>query len=495
MKKTILPLIVILATAFLSVAQDHSHMHVFRNDKNFHSHKAKDIESIIYSGFTDGYTTMTIKNTDGTSQSVEMNVVDSVIVRPTGIPDVHVSLIEYPYITDLFKSGGFTKNTIYPAILSIDGNGTIKDLKPDTVEFRGRGNSTWNMPKTPYRFKMKKKQGFGDMPKAKTFALIANYIDCTLMRNVIALWVARYLNLPYSNHALPVNVYLNGNYKGAYMMTEKIGIGSGSVDIDEYKGILFELDSNYDEDYKFKVALSGNYELNPYYTSAQNLLPVMVKDPDLKEIADSLQTTPDALLKNWSADFQQMVKAVMTTSTSQSLSKYIDINQAADFFIVNGIANNHEMQHPKSLYIYKDSIDDVYKFGPVWDFDWAFTFDGSEGASPTVPLVKSNGSNGGYTFLSKLFANQEFRTIYKTKLESFIKEGYPQLLEYIENYANIIEPSAKTNGLQWPYSYQPGSYYHPDCSFDFRKNLETLKKWLDNRLSYMINHQNYGLYQ
>ncbi len=498
MKKLILSLTVIAATAFSAIAQDNSHMHVFRNDKSFHSHKGRNIENIVYSGFTEGYTTMTIKHADGTSTSVDMSVIDSVVVRPTGIPDIHVNLIEYPNIDDLLKDQYHTKSTIYPAILRIDGNGYMDDLKADTVEFRGRGNSTWNMKKTPYRFKMKKKQGLAGMPKAKTFALIANFIDCTLMRNVIALWLARYLEMPYSNHSVPVNVYLNDNYRGAYMMTEKIGVGGGSVDIDEYKGMLFELDSNFDEDYKFGIQLSGNFTVSTNYLPSynqQSYLPVMVKDPDLTEICDSLQKTPNEILNTWSADFREMVKAVMTTPASESLSKYLDIEQAANFFLVNGLANNHEMKHPKSFYIHKDSIDDVYKFGPVWDFDWAFTFDGSEGASPTVPLVNGNGDCGGYTFLSKLFANEEFRTIYKNKLDSFISDGYPQMLEYIESYANIIEPSAKANGIKWPYYYDMYTYYHPECTFDFRDNLDILKKWIDNRLSYMKSHKNYGLYE
>lgn len=496
MKKIIIAFAIISAFAFSAIAQNNSHMHVFRNDNTFHSHKGRDIENIVYSGFTEGYTTMTIKHNDGTTKSVEMSAIDSVVVRPIGIPDIHVNLLEYPYIEDLLKDNYHTKSTIYPAILRIDGNGYMDDLKADTVEFRGRGNSTWNMKKTPYRFKMKKKQGLAGMPKAKTFALIANFIDCTLMRNVVALWVARYLGMPFSNHAVPVNVYLNGNYRGAYMMTEKIGTGSGSVDIDEYQGLLFELDSNFDEDYKFGIQLYGDFTVSTNYMpySRQNYLPVMVKDPDLTEICDSLEKTPNEILNIWSADFREMVKAVMTTPLSGSLSKYIDVEQAANFFIVNGLANNHEMQHPKSFYIHKENLEGVYKFGPVWDFDWAFTFNGTEGASPTVPLVTGNGDCGGYTFLSRLFANEEFRTIYKNKLNSFISEGYPQLLAYMENYANIIEPSAKNNGLKWPYE-KTDSYYQPQCTFNHKSNLNTLYQWLDNRINYMKNHRNFGLYE
>lgn len=59
------------------------------------------------------------------------------------------------------------------------------------------------------------------MKKAKSFALIANYIDCSLMRNTVALWLANYLEMPFANHCIPVKVYFNGICKGQYMLTEK----------------------------------------------------------------------------------------------------------------------------------------------------------------------------------------------------------------------------------------------------------------------------------
>lgn len=139
------------------------------------------------------------------------------------------------------------------------------------------------------------------MAKAKTFALIANYIDPSLMRNPVALWTAQQLELPFSNHSVPVNVYLNGHYKGAYMMTEKIGIGGGSVDIDETTGMLFELDSNFDEDFKFNYYFPNNYS---------KTLPVMVKDPDLTEVKPD-ETERDTYFKQWQSDFTEMANAVV----------------------------------------------------------------------------------------------------------------------------------------------------------------------------------------
>lgn len=470
-------------------APGNSQIHVFRNDKTFSTYKIADLQSMTFEGQEGEFVNFIITDNDGKVTSHPMSAVDSCVVRATGLPEFHVTLQDYPNWTELTGQ----KDDVHPATIYMVGNGMYDDLPEQTVEFRGRGNSTWSMPKKPYRFKMAKKASVCGLPKAKTFALIANYIDCTKMRNAIALWIARYFNMPFTNHCVPVKVYLNGNLKGTYMLTEKIGVGGGSVDIPEETGCLFELDTNYDENYKFKYGFRSGYSYKE--------LPVMVKDPDFDELAADETitsiTSAQEYFSKWQSDFTTMADAVTSRSSTESLSDVIDIDQAVNFFIVNGIVNNHEMKHPKSLYIHKKALgtEEKYIFGPVWDFDWAFTFDGVEGAAYNVPMVSADGDGGcGYSFLKLLFANQEFRTKYKERLEDFITNGYPQLKAFMEEYAMLIEPSVKEDGLLWPDNvYQ--SWCIVTSGYNFRENFATLKTWIENRLNYMQNHSNYGLYQ
>lgn len=469
----------ILLAACAATAQNEQ-VHVFRNDgKNFNTFKAADTEKIEFTPAE----YMTVTATDGSVTNIPFKSIDSVLTRTTGVPEFHVTLNDYPQWTDLLKDATHTKSTVYAATLSMQGNGMYDDLPEQQVEFRGRGNSTWNMEKTPYRFKMAKKTSVCGLPKAKTFALIANYIDCTLMRNAIALRLAQMLGLPFTNHSVPVHVYFNGHFKGAYMLTEKIGIGGGSVDIDEETGILFELDTNYDEDFKFT-----------YTWGDKKRLPVMVKDPDLEEIAALKGTTAADYFSIWRDDFTRMADAVTKTPVDGSLASFIDLDHAASFFLVQCLAANREMEHPKSLYLHKSSLDDSYHFGPVWDFDWAYTFHNGETVQPERPLIEKDGKQSGGSFVKLLFANNEFRQIFKAKLDWLIAEGYPQLCAYMDQYADIVEPSAKANGLLWP-NNRSSSYARVTVStFTFRTNYAKLRDWLDRRISYMQSHPNYGLY-
>ena len=206
------------------------------------------------------------------------------------------------------------------------------------------------------------------------------------------------------------------------------------------------------------------------------------------------QLTADEYFDTWKNDFSAMLTAVMTTPSTGSLKEYIDIESVVNFFMVNSLSSNHEMRHPKSFKLYKDSLDGVYKFGPVWDFDWAFTFDGREGAPANTPMVDNNGDCGGYTFIKALLSNEEIRTLYQQKWNAFVKDGYPELKAYMEEYATLIEPSAKENGVLWPADYSV-DWRLSESSFDFRENFDKLKAWIQQRINYCNEDPNFGLYR
>lgn len=125
------------------------------------------------------------------------------------------------------------------------------------------------------------------------------------------------------------------------------------MDIDENEGILFEFDSNYDEDFRFR------YYWTPSGSWSQKTLPVMVKDPDLTEIAaadPTGATTANDIFSNWKADITTMLDAVTSRSSKESLSDVLDLESVANFLIVNNLACNRELQHPKSFYMYKEAL-------------------------------------------------------------------------------------------------------------------------------------------
>ncbi|MCC8112393.1 MAG: CotH kinase family protein [Bacteroidales bacterium] len=210
---------------------------------------------------------------------------------------------------------------------------------------------------------------------------------------------------------------------------------------------IFEV-TNYDEDYRFK---------SPMYN-----LPVMLKDPDLGEIAEASGTTPEELFKKWKSDFEDFEAKVYNGTAIDGVD--FDLSSLVNYAIVYNLCGNRELSWPKSTFIYKPSIDEPYYFGPVWDFDWAFTYnDGAEGKSPSLPLLQYWSPLKGLPFFEALFQTMAFQDLYTQRWQEFVDQQLPMLWEFIEEYANLILPSAVENGVRWP--AEPG---RTAGTFDFR---------------------------
>lgn len=487
-------LTIALAALALHAAADNDWLKINRADKVVTAYPFCDFTNIEYTSSTaDGtFDGLTLWNGDKALLQLPLKNVTGVEIT-TNVPRIYINTPASPTLTEVQSKETYVKCTF-----EMRSFGAYKDVPLTEASIKGRGNSTWaQFPKKPYNVKFGSKVSLCGLTKAKTYCLIANYIDCTLMRNSVAFKLAQLLNMPYTNHSVPVAVVFNGIEKGAYMLTEKVGVGKASVDIDETKGLLFELDQNYDEAFKFH--------------SARYSLPVMVKDPDLTEIAETLLT--DALVAEtgnkdakpsksditnkanelfaaWKADFQTMEDAV---AAGTGFDK-IDMTSAVNYLLVYNLTGNHEPCHPKSVYLHKKELGDgeKYCFGPVWDFDWAYTFDGNfqEGAgTPTDPLLRNN--SAGASFLKKLCQDAKFKTAFNKQWTKFKRDLYPQLLQYIDDYAALIRLNAQLNGEVWP----KGSSRHAvESSKDIDANVQTLKTWLQQRVDYIDGNANKGLY-
>ncbi|MBJ2188758.1 MAG: CotH kinase family protein [Muribaculaceae bacterium] len=388
---------------------------------------------------------------------------------------------QVPIVTINIKDGAevTSKKDYLDATISVEGNGFCDDFEETAVQIRGRGNTTWYLPKKPYRLKFSKKQNFGGLPaKAKSFVLIANFLDQTLMRNTVAFKIADMLGLPYTNHSVPVELVVNGTYRGSYMLSEKIGINGGSVDIDEDEGVLLELDTNYDEDYKFRTE--------------QFNLPVMIKDPDLAEIVEADTTgtlDTDSLVRYWKADFSRFTDALAGVS-GEDWAEYVDLESAVKYVFVFSLTLNFEINQPKSVYMYKPSAADKYYFGPVWDFDWAYNFS-SVGDDPDR-YVAQLASPTSYTYA--LTRTPAFKKAFRLLVNDFYNNRMEELMDYIDEYASFIAPSAYHNGELWPKGcFETASYRNLESSERFYEHVEILKTFLRNRIERMYSTQSNGL--
>jgi hypothetical protein len=390
------------------------------------------------------------------------------VPQATGLPVIHVNTGGAP-IPD--------KEHYVPCTLTIadpadPGNDRAITLASDGI--RLRGNTTMGYAKKPYRLKFDKKVSLFGLGAAKSWVLLANYLDPTLLTATVAFELGnrfaarRQGTRPFVNSARHVELFVNGDHAGSYLLTEQVQVNEHRVNIDEDDDYLLELDSYYDEENKFMITL----------LPGGTALPVNIQSPEddagaaaLPAIRASVQALVDRLSNNGRFD-----------RPDDAYRELVDIASAVDFIMINEITGNGELQHPKSTYIYK-TAGGRWNFGPLWDFDWAFGYTGGNftyfSKASTLffgPATNFRGDpRAGNVFFSLFFLDPVFRAAYKARWNE-MKPHFSTIDAFIEERGRYLEQSAARNKERW------SAYY---SSIDYPAEIARMKRYMTDRVSYL----------
>ncbi|GBU25139.1 hypothetical protein R83H12_01779 [Fibrobacteria bacterium R8-3-H12] len=329
---------------------------------------------------------------------------------------------------------------------------------------RGRGNTSWiwGQPKQPYRIKFNKKQSLFGLEKAKSWILLANYFDLTLIKNSFAFELGRRLSVPYTPSYNYVELYLNGEYRGNYMLTEHKEVAPGRVDIDPTEGWFIEIDRFYDEEPKFRTT---NYNL-----------PVMIKSPDFGT------NSADPMYDFVKDDLNELCDSIASVNFPENgYRDLIDMKSIINYFLVNVITLNGDFNIPGSVYFHKDKEGKI-SGGILWDFDTGFGF--SWESYPEYVINDNIRSNlyPSYTFFNRFFQDPAFLVKWKENWNDNFSVIY-SMTQFIDNMVGKIRESALENYEKWPYL---GHY--PVVDFDYW--VEKIKQYYDRRISYLGGEYN-----
>lgn len=362
-----------------------------------------------------------------------------------------------------------SKDYFWDASFDLDGAGIWEDIHVDAMQIKGRGNSSWSngsTSKNPYRLKFSEKiKPFG-LTKGKNWVLLANKQTGSMTTNAIAMKLADMVKTDGCNHIIPVELYINGEYRGSYNFTEKVGFAGNSIDLDnESNAVMLELDSYYDEQYKFR---------SQYYSLYTN-----VKEPEF----DDPETTTNLTFRNIQDNFNNFTYQVKMGEASE-IGQYLDVEAFVRAWFVNDFTRNQECKHPKSWYLYNEDIlnDSLWAFGPVWDFDWAFGYDDTRQyfiSSAQMDIFSGmTSSNIGYPFFKDLISRSDVvkKAYYRLWTEFIQNDGLNNLMEWLEDYHAFADASFRHNAQRW----SDGSAYD--------KHLTNAKNWLTKRADYIYSH-------
>lgn len=364
--------------------------------------------------------------------------------------------------------------------IALNAQGSFSNFSAN-AGIRGRGNSTFLWyDKKPYRIKLDQKHKMLGLDKAKSWVLLANYRDVTDMMNTFVFEMGDWLGLPHTNHTRYVELFLNGDYKGLYQLTEQIQQDKNRVNVSDERGILISLDV--DDGPAEQPNAIDNFWSDVYH------MPVCVKYPDVDPAA-----VPDGFpsglnpVDSVRAVFAELEQAIKSKDYEQ-VKLLLDIPSFIKYLQIQEFVYNVELSAPRSVFMHKDG-DGPWVMGPLWDFDAGFDFDWGnmytghdffadfrETVMGTNPLKR----NGNYSyvpqFFTDLFACREFVLAYKEQWaavkDSILTHAWDECMKYVEE---LRQSGALTREAdRWPIKGKT-----------FETELKKMHEWLQNRLIHM----------
>jgi hypothetical protein len=244
--------------------------------------------------------------------------------------------------------------------------GVEKTIDAKLEKFGVRGSSTASYTKKPYKLKFDKAPNdvFG-MKKDKSWTLLANYLDQSAMRDKVGLDLGRRLtsSIPWTPDSRYVEMFVNDQYVGAYLMTESVKIDDDRVNVNPATGMIMETDGNSvaDSSLGFKSTLGK--------------IAFAFKDPDERKTLAGGGADPEGVTSQKLTDVKNRVNLfeskLYSSSTRNQYATYLDVSSTVDFYLIKEFTKDNDSDFYRSNYFWWDPVngDNKFHFGPAWDFD------------------------------------------------------------------------------------------------------------------------------
>ena len=330
------------------------------------------------------------------------------------------------------------------------------------LQIKGRGNSTWwrtDWPKKPYRLKFNEKVSLLGEHKDKSWILLANFADKSILRNHAAFYMGTISNLEYTSSSHFVELFLNGRYDGTYELCEKIKVSNHRVAAGD-DGFLLEIDGRASEDADSRYF---------YIYSLDS--PVSIKEPEVEYNDANYNYIEDFMVK-----VDNALYGYFFTDPDRGWRAYMDIDSFVDWYLINEIAHNPDARMLYSCYMYLKRGEKL-KMGPLWDFDLAFGNTDYWERGPEGFWIKNA------DWFDKLFEDPVFVNRVKERFD-FFYDHMPDILAEIDATGQYLKYSMAANEARWHTLY---TYTVPNVEIwgKYQNEVQSIKEWLKNRMEWL----------
>ncbi len=270
-------------------------------------------------------------------------------------------------------------------------------LKNKNAEIRGRGNSSWSFERPSYKLRLREKEhllGLGSGAE-RDWVLLTTYSDKSLLRNYSMFRLGQMLSgVEYSPDCMFIELYLNGNYRGIYLLC-------GQVEVSSVRLQLNDEVAQTDKDYLIEMDSRAGGDSTPlgYFTIPNGQKPFVIKS-----------TVNSAAERNFIRKEVSKLNNALRAGDQKEIEKLCDIDSLVDNYILQELSHNRDVGFASFFFYRKDG---VFHFGPPWDFDLAL---GNDREYPNaLNEILSEGSRGNAWF-SALYEQKWFKNLVKARM-------------------------------------------------------------------------------
>lgn len=390
----------------------------------------------------------------------------------TNLPTIYINT---------FDGKGITSKTtyVYAKMVYMDEESHITQW--DTIQIRGRGNSTWGLNKKPYRIKFLKKQRLlgSEKANAKSWTLLANAADKTLIRNALASAYSEFSALPFSPSYKFVDLVLNDTYMGNYQISDQIDIKKKRVNIVEQDVPLAE-DADISGGYLLEV--DGFRDGNYFTTSVYNV-PIRIHSPDEDEIVAS----QNQYIRDYINHFENRLRANTFSDAEKGYRAIVDSTTLVDWFLGTEITANIDGYY--STYFYKDQNDSLIYWGPMWDYDIAFNNDyrmqREQGLWTTAhSLMTDIGYGQTKLWINRMWQDPWFSRLVNRRYHELLDKGLVDYLyQKIDSLTQLLSRSIQLNYEKWGINQR--TYHEIVLYSSYDQYVTDLKDFISEHCDYL----------
>ena len=402
----------------------------------------------------------------------------------------------------------------------LDADGSV-GYDGEITQLKGRGNNTFRYAKKPWQVKLSEKAPLGGMRAAKTWVLLANWCDISLLRNQVVMDVSRAAGLRNALDCRQADVWINGQYNGLYLLSEKIQVGKERIPLTNLEKAAEKVEGQPEDPGRMIKGSTPQLPLTRYYPDVKDpeditggYIATIEKTHRLRDYALAGFKTEDGLnvqIKEPTNPSQaqteylggvvrQAQQALMARDgrnpeTGRDFSGYLDLESFAIRALTEEWCKNYDLLGG-SQFFYKDSdaADPLIYAGPAWDYDLSFGNMKDRGYSPEADYIAQFRKNSNlywlleqhesFTELEKKLWREKFRPALAVLLGE--KEGTAgENLCSLDEYRGRIADSAAMNAVRWGVNSAatgPYSGENFDHAFSYLQNWITKRTaWLDAR--------------